>query len=577
MKQMIKLVIGMLVLAGCNSTTQNSASTQEADAIYYGGDILTMEGDSANYAEAVAIKDGKIVFVGAKADAEKLKGDSTTMNDLKGKTMMPGFIDPHNHPIQAASMIMPKFATPFDWKFPWGDAKAVRGQRAFLDKLYEYEKELKDPNEFLIVWGYLEPYHGKLNKTILDSISATRPIFVWSYSAHEGYFNTAALNKYGFTAAEVKGNSQADYTNGIYREVALINVGLPKIINELMSAEKVTAGLLRNRQLVHLGGITTIGDMGTGSAGSLKRDYTLIQSVLENDSTGFRMQLTPDVKTLDMQMKDDNKVIAAVKDLPKANSKHIEFGRQVKLYADGAFFAQAMQLEAPGYKDRHKGEWMMPPQRLKELIMLWYGQGYDVHIHCNGSGAVTLILNALENAKAKYGETDSRIIFEHFGVSSATQVERMVKLGHVSVSANPYYLYTMADNYVEPLGRKEASEIIRLGTLLKNKIPFALHTDFTMAPMEPLLLAWIAANRITANGNLMGTQEKIPVYEALKAITINGAYVLRLETITGTIKAGKKADFVLLSENPMKVEPIKLKDIKVLGTVFEGKSFPLNN
>ena len=103
------LIIGSIVLAftRCNNATETKATATGSDAataIYFGGDIITMEGDSATYAEAVAVKDGKIVFVGSKADAEKMKGDSTVMNDLQGKTLLPGFIDPHSHFINALSM-----------------------------------------------------------------------------------------------------------------------------------------------------------------------------------------------------------------------------------------------------------------------------------------------------------------------------------------------------------------------------------------------------------------------------------------------------------------------------------------
>ena len=119
--------------------------------------------------------------------------------------------------------------------------------------------------------------------------------------------------------------------------------------------------------------------------------------------------------------------------------------------------------------------------------------------------------------------------------------------------------------------------MVRLGSLLKNKVTFALHSDFTMGPIQPLLLAWTAVNRITSDGTLMAPQEKIPVYNALQAITCNAAFVLHMEEITGSIATGKKADFVILEENPMKIEPIKLKDIKILETVFEGKSFPVYN
>ncbi|MBK9078544.1 MAG: hypothetical protein IPL91_05115 [Hyphomicrobium sp.] len=105
-----------------------------ASFIVYGGDILTMEGEAPAYVEALVIQDGLIVFAGSKLEALNRAGAQPKEYDLKGKTLMPGFIDPHLHPVQGASMLMPKYATPFDWKFPWGNAPAVRGHDAFLEK-----------------------------------------------------------------------------------------------------------------------------------------------------------------------------------------------------------------------------------------------------------------------------------------------------------------------------------------------------------------------------------------------------------------------------------------------------------
>ena len=262
--------------------------------------------------------------------------------------------------------------------------------------------------------------------------------------------------------------------------------------------------------------------------------------------------------------------------LPSYNTNRLLFGPQVKLYADGAFFAEAMQLDPPGYKDGHEGQWMMPPDRLKQLIALWWANGYDVHIHCNGSMALSLILDTLEKAQATHPGKGQRLVIEHFGVSTPEQAERIAKLG-VAVSANPYYLYTMAETYGEgSLGPERASEIVCLGSLRKNGVPFALHSDFTMSPIDPLLLAWIAVNRVTAKGTEMAPQEKISVYDALKAVTANAAYVLRLEDEVGSLKEGKKADFVVLEDNPLKIDPMKLKDTRIVETVFEGRPFPLS-
>ena len=186
-----------------------------------------------------------------------------------------------------------------------------------------------------------------------------------------------------------------------------------------------------------------------------------------------------------------------------------------------------------------------------------------------------MILDALEKIEKENPRKDHRLTIEHFGQSSDEQVTKIAVLG-ACVSANPYYLYSMGDEFADGnLGKERASEMVRCGSLLKNKIPFALHTDFTMAPLQPLLLAWIAVNRITANGTLMAPEQRIPVYNAMQAITYNAAYVLRMENEIGSIKVGKKADFVILAENPMKVDPMKIKDVKVLETVYEGKSFPI--
>jgi predicted amidohydrolase YtcJ len=580
MIKITKFILSLFILMAfirCSQASKQSNQTNYADAIYFGGDILTMEGDSASYAEAVAIKGGKIIFTGRKTEAEKYQSDSTVMNDLKGKTMMPGFIDPHLHPILGAIVLNTQFASPFEWNFPWGKLTAVRGHDAFIAKVKEYDAAIKNPTAQLIVWGYMEPFHGSLSRKELDAISTTRPIMVWHYSAHEMFLNTAAFTALGVTKAETEGNPQIFYEKGRFLEAGFFNVIVPKLVPTIMSDSVMKVNMGKFRAVAHLGGVTTIGDMATGTTGSLATDMKFIAAGLENDQTPFRIQLTPDCNTLSLLVSgDENKIISAVRELHQKSSPHIVISHNVKLFSDGAFFGQAFQVEPPGYKDGHKGEWIMTPDRLEKAMRLWWKTDYAIHIHCNGSGGLTTILDVLEKLQIESPKKDHRLTIEHFGQSSEAQAMRIADLGAI-VSANPYYLFSMGDKYAAGnLGQQRASEMVRLGSLLKNKVPFALHSDFTMAPIQPLLLAWIAVNRITADGTLMAQHEKIPVYNALQAITSNAAFVLQMEDVTGTIKTGKKADFVILAENPMKVEPIKLKDIKVLETVFEGKSFPIN-
>jgi hypothetical protein len=189
---------------------------------------------------------------------------------------------------------------------------------------------------------------------------------------------------------------------------------------------------------------------------------------------------------------------------------------------------------------------------------------------------LAIILDELEKLQKEYPKLKQRLTIEHFGESTPEQSVRIAKLGAV-VSANPYYLYSMGDKYVANtvLGQERGSEMVRLGSLVKSNVKFALHSDFTMAPIQPLLLAWIATNRVTADGTLMAHQERVSAYDALKGITINAANLMQLDKITGSIKVGKKADFVILAENPLKIDPMKIKDIKILETVFEGQPFPV--
>ncbi len=580
MKNLILLLAFSIFMVSCREEvkkTDNTGKPSSISTVYYNGDILTMEGENATYIEAVVVKDGKITFTGSKDEAMKQAGEGRTMIDLEGKTMMPGLIDPHLHPNLGAMILNTKFAAPFDWVFPWGNVKAVRGHEAFIAKVKEYEAELKDPKEPLVVWGFMEPFHGDISRKELDGISTTRPIMIRQYSAHVMWLNTAGLKYLNITEKDTKGNSQIDYAAGKFVEAGFFNVVVPKWAPTIRNDEVMKTNMLKLRDLVHMGGLTTIGDMGTGSSGELWGDFKYMKNNLENDKTPFRMQFTPDVNTLNLVNGGDfEKTFADVKEFGKKTSPHIIIDHAVKLYADGAFFGQNFQVLPPGYLDGHSGEWIMTPENLNKAMKFWWKKGYPIHIHCNGSMGLETILDELEKLQKELPQLKQRLTIEHFGESKPEQSARIAKLGAV-VSANPYYLYSMGDKYAANtvLGKERGSEMVRLGSLVKNKVKFALHSDFTMAPIQPLLLAWIATNRVTADGTLMASQERVSAYDALKGITIDAANLMQLDKITGSIKVGKKADFVILAENPLKIDPIKMKDIKVLETVFEGKSFPL--
>jgi predicted amidohydrolase YtcJ len=142
----------------------------------------------------------------------------------------------------------------------------------------------------------------------------------------------------------------------------------------------------------------------------------------------------------------------------------------------------------------------------------------------------------------------------------------------MDASVNPYYLWALADKYSEiGLGEERGQNLVRINSLAKNNVPISFHSDFSMARMEPLTLAWTAVNRVTSQGSKFSQDQRVDVYTALQAITTNAARVLNLEHEIGSIEVRKTANFVLLDDNPLQIDPIELKDINVLGTVYRGQ------
>ena len=216
MKKIAQLILFFFLMGfiSCNQSSKQSNSTNSADAIYFGGDILTMESASPAYAEAIAVKDGKIVFVGSKADAEKMKGDSTAMNDLKGKTMMPGFIDPHVHPSIAATMLPNEIIAANDWVLHNETKKAVIGHDAYIQRITESINANAKPDETYIIWGYHQLWHGELTRYMLNKIAPDKPVGIIHRSFHEIFVNDAFIKKFNLKKADYKNNPQVDWKKG---------------------------------------------------------------------------------------------------------------------------------------------------------------------------------------------------------------------------------------------------------------------------------------------------------------------------------------------------------------------------
>jgi predicted amidohydrolase YtcJ len=366
---------------------------------------------------------------------------------------------------------------------------------------------------------------------------------------------------------------QIDLDTGRFYEtgLAVAMAGMRKLI---LDPDRFRRGMELTKRAVHKGGHTTICDMGLPML-NLDLEWSTLKAVMDTDDTPFRTQFVARAVERGGGLGNEAENLERVRNMQKRNTHRFEFRKAVKLFTDGGYFAELMQVQPPGFIDGHEGEWLMPPEVFEGLCRPYWHEGYRIHVHCTGDLGLELALDVLEKLQNERPRFNHRFTIEHFGLSTPEQVRRMADLGALA-SVNAYYVYELGEAYWKrSLGHERASQMARLGTLMRHNVTTALHTDFTMAPALPLNSAWVAVNRLTESGSVMCPRECITVEQAMRAITIDAAYVLGMEHEVGSIRAGKKADFTVLEADPFEVPPSALKDIPIWGTVFEGVPAPL--
>ncbi len=536
--------------------------------------IVTMD-RAVPTARFVSVSDGIILGVADSYDALKpwTDGRAVTRDDqFRTKILYPGFIDPHVHPMQSAVMFNIPFLAPDDWDLPGGNyprAPDAAGYRQMLKA-----QIAKSQEKLFISWGHHELFHGAIDRAELDGIAPDRAVVIWQRSFHEVIMNSAALKLLGLDTqatfdaklATVEADAtHGDFEKGIFSETAL-PAALEVLRPYIMTPEKMAKGFadLKTSMLRH--GVTTASDMATGIFASFDIEASLIKANFERGDNPSRVMLMPVGGRFDP--KDEAWLDGVTK---RYAGPHVRVDRRAKLLADGAFFAQNMRMNAPGYADGHLGKWITEPEMLAKLMPSLWNAGYALHIHVNGDEGLDVVL---ANAAILERRPAQTITLEHLGFSTEEQNKRIAAMG-IMVSAQPNYIHVLGDKYGEHgLGPDRAASISRLGSLEAKGVTLGLHSDFNMAPIDPLRLAWIAANRQTVNGNVKAPAERLSIEKALRAITIEAAEVIGMQDMVGSIRAGKKADFAVLASDPAAGRREALKDVRVEGVVFEGRWFP---
>ncbi len=542
--------------------------------VYEAAKIITME---PGYPEARFVATSEGIILGLGQSLEDLsawtEGRDVNIDQRFAKNvLMPGFIEPHVHPMQTIMMLPLPFISPEAWELPGKTYPAARGKEAYEKRLKE--ELAKSDDKLFITWGHHRLFHGDMDRALLDRIAPDRPVVIWQRSFHEIIANSKALDLLDIGTKEAFEKQfdkpditpgHADYDSGIIHETALFG-GIEKLRPYLFSPEKIQIGLTQMRQMMLENGVTTSADLAFGGFGGPEMEAKLFKSLYDQPTMPSRILAIP---VAPLVTGDPNVWLKDMK--AKYDSDKFFFSNRVKLFADGAFFAQYMQMNPPGYSDGHEGKWLTEPEELLKQTNRFWEAGWNLHTHVNGDKGLDVVLDISEKLAPKNGQ---KIIMEHLGYSTEAQNRRIGAMG-MMVSAQPNYIRILGDAYAKTgLGPDRAAQMSRLGSLERKGVPLGLHSDFNMAPINPLYLAWVASNRITLDGNVKAPQERLSLDKALRAITIEAAQVIGMDGLVGSIATGKKADFTVLDRNPYDGSAANLQEVQVQGVVFEGQWFP---
>ena len=549
----------------------NILSSDILDRIVIAKEVVTLDDKYPN-SDAIYIKEDRIHSVGKKEDLIGKYPDIFIDFSYEENIIIPGFIEHHIHPLLAAITMNSEVIAIEDWNISSKKTIGVRNRDDYLLRLSEVELS-QDNNKPLVSWGFHHYFHGKLTRQDLDLISSERPILIIHRSFHEFIMNSKALEFFKITEKDIaylneEDKKLANFNEGHFSERGLIAV-MPKIMSYLAAPERIIKGLEITEKYIQEQGITLIANPG---AMYDPRIQEVKNYVFGDKKTPFKSLYIPSALYMLEKVEIVNLLEETEAHLSWGTGKVEYIPNHIKLFADGAMYSQNMVLR-DGYLDGHQGVWLMEDSIFKKTFKLYWDAGYQIHVHQNGDAGLDRVLDVLEENLERNPREDHRTTIVHFGYSAFDQIKRIKDLG-VIVSANPYYVSVLSDLYSKQgVGYERSQEMVRLGDLVRSDITLSLHSDMPMAPASPLVLMDAAVNRINYANKVAGPNQRIDPLTALKGVTLNSAYTLGIESEYGSITPGKYANMTILSDNPLTINPLKIKDINIIGTIEEGRSF----
>lgn len=571
---LIPVIVLALLSFGC------AQAGEKADMILTNGIVYTADANDTT-AEAVAVKDGSIIFVGTSAEAEKYKGDATQIIDLSGKFLMPGMIDGHIH--APGNKLTELYRI---------DLNGILKEKETIEAITEYVKNHPDMEAYFGSGFSIGAFSGQEaakgpKKERLDAISPDKPIVLSSYDGHVTWMNSKAFEKFGITKdtkAPFGGVIEKDANGELWGTLKESAQNLIK--EEDFTPEQKLEGLRQFVKYMNSLGYTGIMSISGGSPVPLS-DYKTLQ-----DNGELTLHVNASV-TMDPEKDIDSQIEEAKKLRDVYNSGDIRL-TTLKFFADGVIEGVTAYLlkpyeEAAGKGTNYLGEMQWDIEKMKNAFAAANKEGFQIHVHSIGDAATKVVLDGFEKAKAEAPEGDYRNVITHLQLVDPKDISRFADL-KVIACPQPYWAFKEPawwEVIDSPFLGDRAEKEYPIMSFIKAGVTLTGASDHPVTPIpNPFWAIEVGVTRNLENPEFYGEteisdindpkwlswpEERASVKDMIKAYTINGAYELFREKETGSIEAGKSADMVIIDQNILECDPLKIDQAKVLKTIFKGK------
>ena len=565
-------VLPVLVLwSACGGGGEDATGTPAdttAYTLYHGGDILTMEGDSAQYVEALVEGGGRIAFVGSRAEALAKYGTAQLV-DLQGRTLLPGFIDAHGHLFNAGVQALSANLLPP----PDGEGTDIDALVRLTTEWWKANEQVVQKGGWIMGFGYddaqLKERRHPTAKD-LDRISAELPVILIHQSGHLAAVNSVGLQRAGYT------KDTKDPAGGVIRRIAGTN--------EPDGVLEETAMFLPLFSV--LGQVDSAGNEAIVRAGIAAYTSFGFTTAQEGRATGpichtFQRMAARGELPVDVDAYPDIQMASAFLHEQGVQRDYTDHFRVAgaKLSLDGspqgktAWLTKPYLKPPPGAGKDYVGYPAIPEENeVLALVDTAFKHGWPLITHCNGDAAADQYILAVRRAANAYGNTDRRTVMIHAQTVREDQLDSMQVLGIIPSFFSMHTFYWGDWHRDETLGPERAYRISPTGSALQRGMRFTQHHDAPVAKPDAIRILWCTVNRVSRSGEVIGPDQRVSPYIALKALTEWAAWQGFTEDRKGTLTVGKYADLVILDKNPLKVDPMSIQDIRVMMTIKEGRT-----